>query len=52
MISLGNSKSISEVQQLEETERERREHEARDPNLQIKITEIQEELKSVNISPK
>jgi len=51
-VSAPEAKSINEVQQLEESERERRMHESKDPQLQMKIQEIQEELKSTTITPK
>jgi len=51
-VSAPEASTITDVQQLEESERERRMHESQDPQLQSKIHEVQEELKSVNISPK
>jgi len=51
-VSAPEAQSINEVQQLEESERDRRMHESRDPQLQMKIQEVQEELKSTTITPK
>jgi len=51
-VSAPEAKTLWDVQQLEESERQRRMSEPQDVQLQEKIHDVQEELKSTSITPK